>query len=179
MQEYDAVVYDLDGTLVRLVVDWDRVERELTDRLADAGVDPDGLSAWELLDAGEAAGIGEEVDGLIANHEQEGAHQAERLPAADELADLAAPTAVCSLNCETAVRTALERHGLDEFVDAVVGRDSVATRKPDPGPLLAALEPLAVPPERALFVGDSERDAETAERAGADFRYVDGEPSGH
>jgi phosphoglycolate phosphatase len=179
VQEYDAIVYDLDGTLVRLVVDWERVERELTDRLADAGVDPDGLTAWELLDAGEAAGIGEEVDRLIADHELAGARRAERLPTADELADVDVPVAVCSLNCEEACRIALECHDLADRIAVVVGRDTVATRKPDPAPLLAALEPLDVLPERALFVGDSERDATAAERAGVDFRYVGGEPSSH
>lgn len=173
------MVYDLDGTLVDLVVDWDLVESELTDRLAAAGVDPDGLTAWELLDAGQAAGIGEEVDALIADHEREGARRSERLPTADELDGLRIPAAVCSLNCEAACRTALERHGLNGLVDVVVGRDSVPTRKPDPAPLLAALAPLDVPPERALFVGDAERDAETAERSGTDFRYVDGTAPEH
>ena len=75
---------------------------------------------------------------------------------------------------EAACRTALDVHDLASHVEAVVGRDTVATRKPDPEPLLAALDPLDVPPERALFVGDSERDAVTAERAGMDFRYVEG-----
>ena len=171
-EEYDAVVYDLDGTLVRLVVDWARVERELEDRVADAGVDPDGYSAWELLDEAEAAGIGEAVERLIADHEIEGARRSERLPTADELVALDVPAAVCSLNCERACEIALERHDLLDHVEAVVGRDSVDGRKPAPGPLLAALEPLDVPPERALFVGDSGTDERAAERAGLDFRYV-------
>jgi phosphoglycolate phosphatase len=64
-------------------------------------------------------------------------------------------------------------------VDAVVGRDSVPARKPDPEPLLAALDALDVPPNRALFVGDSASDAEAAERAGVAFRYVGDGPSGH
>lgn len=166
------MVYDLDGTLVRLVVDWARVERKLEDRVADAGVDPDGYSAWELLDEAEAAGVGAAVERLIADHEIEGARSSERLPAADELVDLDLPATVCSLNCERACRIALERHDLLSHVEAVVGRDSVEGRKPDPGPLLAALEPLAVPPERALFVGDSATDETAADSAGLDFRYV-------
>jgi phosphoglycolate phosphatase len=174
VQSHDAVVYDLDGTLVRLVVDWERVEAELADCAADAGIDPAGQDAWALLDAGEAAGLGEEMEALVADHEREGARRSERLPTADELAGLDVPAAVCSLNCEAACRTALQRHDLLEHVEAVVGRDSVAGRKPDSGPLLAALEPLGVPPDRALFVGDSERDAVSADHAGLDFRYVRG-----
>ena len=49
----------------------------------------------------------------------------------------------------------------------VVGGDSLAARKPDPAPLHAALAALA--PGPAIFVGDSEIDAETAERAGVLF----------
>lgn len=170
--DHDAVVYDLDGTIVRLVVDWDRVERELADRLADAGVDPAGRSAWALLDAGAAAGVGEEFEALVADHERKGARRSERLPTADELVAREAPVAVCSLNAEAACRVALRRHGLADHVDAVVGRDTVAERKPAPEPVLAALEPLDVAPERALFVGDSKQDERAAERAGVAFRYV-------
>jgi len=48
----------------------------------------------------------------------------------------------------------------------------VATHKPDPEPLLATLEDLGVEPANALFVGDSPRDKETAERAGVAFESV-------
>jgi phosphoglycolate phosphatase len=58
-------------------------------------------------------------------------------------------------------------------VDAVVGRDSVETHKPDPEPLLATLEGMGCSPDDAEFVGDSERDEVAAERAGVRFRWVD------
>jgi len=171
--DYDAVVYDLDGTLVDLLVDWEAVAADVADVLGDAGVDARGVGLWEMLNLADEAGVPDAVEAAIAAHEREGARRSRRLPTADELTDGGPPAAVCSLNCEAACRLALETHGLDDLVEAVVGRDSVDTRKPDPEPLLAALEPLGVPPERALFVGDSERDAEAARRAGTAFRWVD------
>ena len=36
---YDAVVYDLDGTLVDLAVDWDAVARDVASLLEARGVD--------------------------------------------------------------------------------------------------------------------------------------------
>jgi phosphoglycolate phosphatase len=36
---HDGVVYDLDGTLVRLAVDWDRVHRDLSEALEERGLD--------------------------------------------------------------------------------------------------------------------------------------------
>ncbi|MCG1003616.1 MULTISPECIES: HAD family hydrolase [Halobacterium] len=172
MTDYEAVVYDLDGTLVRLAVDWAVVEREVADRLREAGVDPSAYDMWEMLDAAEDAGVGADVDELIASHERDGATRAERLSSADELAGLDVPTAVCSLNCEAACRTALGRHDLLDSFRVVAGRDTVPARKPDPRALTWVLDELGVAPEDALFVGDSASDEVTAERAGAAFRWV-------
>lgn len=175
MPEYDAVVYDLDGTLVRLVVDWAACEAELGSLLADVGVDASGLDAWELLRAAEEVGAGEDAEALISAYERDGARDAVTLETADEVRTWEVPVGVCSLNCEAACRTALERADLLDAVDVVVGRDSHPERKPHPGPLEAAIEALGAQPESCLFVGDSDSDRITAERAGAAFRSV---PSG-
>ena len=179
---YDAVVYDLDGTLVHLAVDWDAVADDVIDVYAEHAVKLPGSDLWELLGAAEEYGLGEAVEEAIAAHERDGARRSTRLPLADlleepstvdrEAASEGPPVAVCSLNCEAACRIALETHGLDDGVDAVVGRDTVGTWKPDPEPLLAAIDALGADPSRAVFVGDSERDAVTAERAGVPFVFV-------
>jgi HAD superfamily hydrolase (TIGR01509 family) len=170
--DYDAVVYDLDGTLVDLAVDWAAVNEAARALFGGTGVDP-GENLFEMLDRAGEAGLDGQVEATIADHERAGAREATRGPLADELATLDAPAAVCSLNCEAACRTALSKHDLAAHAEVVVGRDSVASRKPDPEPLLAALEQLGVPPTRAVFAGDSERDETTARRAGVDFRWVD------
>ena len=170
IDDYDAVVYDLDGTLVRLAVDWDAVAREVGGVLESRGVTPpDDL--WAMLDRADETGHREAVEATLAAHETEGARNSERLAHADGV-PRGVPVGVCSLNCEAACRIALETHGLADSVSAVVGRDSLATRKPDPEPLLAVVRKLGVAPERTLFVGDSESDEVAARRAGTDFRYV-------
>jgi phosphoglycolate phosphatase len=169
--EYDAVVYDLDNTLVRLAVDWDAVSDACAAVLRERGVEP-GADLWVMLDQAATHGCRDAVEDVIAEHERDGARESERLPLADEL-PLSVPTAVCSLNCEAACRLALEVHDLAEHVDAVVGRDTVATEKPDPEPLLAAVDSLAADPGRTLFVGDSERDEATANHADVPFAYVE------
>ncbi|KTG08723.1 phosphoglycolate phosphatase [Haloprofundus marisrubri] len=177
-ETYDAVVYDLDGTLVDLLVDWNQAASDAEARFADAGVDAAGMDLWAMLDLADQEGMRPEIEAVIADHEREGARSSTRLTLADGVADHAAPVGVCSLNCEDACRIALDVHELTGYVDSVVGRDSVATRKPDPEPLLTVLRELGVDPEGALFVGDSARDEKTADRAGVAFRYVDGGPSG-
>ena len=171
MTAYDALVYDLDGTLVRLDVDWDRVTEASATVLAARGVDTDGMSLWDVLEVATARGLRATVEETICEHERDGAQTADRLGLADRLpADV--PVAVCSLNCEAACRIALERHELDSHVSAIVGRDTVETHKPDPEPLLTAVRALDAQPSRSLFVGDTERDERTAQRAGVPFEYA-------
>jgi phosphoglycolate phosphatase len=171
--DYDAeaVVFDLDGTLVRLAVDWDAVAADVAAALRERGVEPRS-DLWSNLGYADEVGHRSLVEDVIADHECEGARRSTRLATADDL-PLSVPVGVCSLNAERACRTALEAHDLAAHVGPVIGRDSVGgPYKPDPEPLLAAVRDLGVAPGDALFVGDSERDAVAAERAGVPFRYV-------
>ncbi len=179
MTEYDAVVYDLDGTLVRLDVDWDAAAVDVREVYEEAAIDPPSDDLWDLLALSEEVGLDDEVEAVLAAHERDGARTSEQLAHADELLAREGPVGVCSLNSEAACRLALERHGLLEAVDVVVGRDTVTNRKPHPEPLLVAVRALSVEPERTLFVGDSARDEETAKQAGTAFEYVGDGPSGH
>ncbi len=171
----EAVVYDLDGTLLRLAVDWSGLAVELRERFTRAGVEADDWSVWDCYHRAADHGLADEVEAAITERELEGAEAAERLPAADDLAGLSIPIGVCSLNAEAACRAALERHGLLEHVDAVVGRDTVGPVKPDPAPLLAAVESLGAEPGAAYYIGNREKDAEAARRAGVPFAYVSGD----
>lgn len=63
-------------------------------------------------------------------------------------------------------RDILEHFGLTELFSVVIGGDSLTRRKPHPAPLLAALKALGGP---GIYVGDSEVDSETAQRAEIPF----------
>jgi phosphoglycolate phosphatase len=170
--EYDAIVYDLDGTLVRLDVDWGAVAERCAAVLRARGHDVSGADIWEMREVAAANGLLDRVDEAIAEFERDGARSARRLALADELPH-SVPVGVCSLNCEAACRIALELHGIDGHVDAVVGRDSHETVKPDPEPLLHAADLLGAEPSTTLFVGDSDSDREAAAAAGLDFQWVE------
>jgi phosphoglycolate phosphatase len=172
------IVYDLDGTLVDLQVDWDAARQAVSAEFATIGLAVDGCDLWDLLDLAEAEGHVETFEDIVGPRECDGARASTRLPLADELLVHEGAVGVCSLNCEAACREALSVHELSHGVDAVVGRDSVATRKPDPEPLLATLSAMGVDREEAVFVGDSARDEEAAQRAGVEFRWVDGVADG-
>ncbi len=73
---------------------------------------------------------------------------------------------ICTNKPEQPARDILKKLNLHPF-DCVIGGDSLPKRKPDPAPLHAACDALGSGP--VLYVGDSEVDAETAERAGIPF----------
>lgn len=55
----------------------------------------------------------------------------------------------------------------------VRGESEITPKKPDPRGALSVAENLGVEPRRCIFVGDSEIDAETAQRAGMKFVAVE------
>ncbi len=71
--------------------------------------------------------------------------------------------AICTNKPEGPTRAILRHFGLAELFPVIIGGDTLPQRKPDPAPLRAALAGLG--PGKALFVGDSEVDAATAEAA--------------
>lgn len=76
----------------------------------------------------------------------------------------------------------LERTGLARFFAVTLGGDVLATRKPDPAPLLHACARLGVPPANAVAIGDSMNDAQAARAAGmpvivVPYGYNEGRPA--
>jgi len=81
-----------------------------------------------------------------------------------------------AIGCALAVTTnkpyrpalaAIAHVGLDRFFNLIIGGDSLATRKPDPEMVHHAQRLLNRP--QALYIGDSEIDAATAQNAGLPF----------
>lgn len=76
------------------------------------------------------------------------------------------PLACVTNKPEGFARDLLAALGILEPIDAVVGGDTAATRKPDAAPARFAAEQLGVAIEACLVVGDSRIDVDTARNAG-------------
>ncbi|WP_135504342.1 phosphoglycolate phosphatase [Roseovarius aestuariivivens] len=74
---------------------------------------------------------------------------------------------LCTNKPESPARAVLRHLDLARFFPVIIGGDSLSQRKPDPAPLHAAIS--ASGARDAVFVGDSEVDAETSHRAGIPF----------
>lgn len=174
LDRFDAAVFDLDGTLVDLAVDWPAVHEEIEARF-DAFLDRP-LSAYGrngLFDAARANGAYDELAALLEGRERAGAADASGLPAIELLASLACPVGVCTANATSAAEVSLDRFGVRDAVDAIVARETTRAGKPDPAPLLACVDRLGVEPGNVVFVGDEPTDAEAAAGAGTSFLHVD------
>ena len=74
---------------------------------------------------------------------------------------------VCTNKPEAPTRAILQAFDLTQFFSAVIGGDTLAVKKPDPAPLYRATTQLGR--QHAVYVGDSEVDAQTATRASLPF----------
>ncbi|MEM6940908.1 MAG: HAD-IA family hydrolase [Pseudomonadota bacterium] len=74
---------------------------------------------------------------------------------------------VCTNKLHRPAMAVLEHLQIARFFGTVWGGDNPLARKPDPAPLLAAFDDLGSGPR--IYVGDSEVDAETAQRAKVPF----------
>lgn len=79
---------------------------------------------------------------------------------------------ICTNKPQGPTRAILEHFNLTRMFSVVIGGDTLPQRKPDPAPLLAAITALGSGP--AIFVGDSEVDAETARNAQIPFALFTG-----
>lgn len=75
----------------------------------------------------------------------------------------------------------LRVHDLTQYFDKIISGDTLSTKKPDPAAIHHCLGTWEIKPNRALFVGDSSIDAQTAQRAGVSvwllpYGYNMGEP---
>ncbi len=75
----------------------------------------------------------------------------------------------------------LERMGLADYFATVISGDTLEVKKPDPAVIHLACEHLEVEPQQALMIGDSANDALAAQRAGmpvllVTYGYSEGVP---
>lgn len=157
MNDMQAVIFDMDGTLVNSSYDWPTIRRDLgvtggsiIDELNHLP-EPARSSRWVELEA-----IEERATDAATVHR-----------GATELLDLLSakglPTALVTNNSEANTLRLLDRFQL--HFDVVLTRDS-GLWKPSGAPIVEAARRLGVPADRCLGVGDSHYDILAAREAG-------------
>jgi phosphoglycolate phosphatase len=178
---FDAILFDYDGTLAILNLDFAAMRRHLHMFTVSQGVSPqelDGLDILEMLAwaAGwlrqhspeQADRYARDAEQLIQAMEVEAARSSGLLPGVPEL--LAAlrheqiGVGIVTRNCDAAVRVTFPH--IDTYCQAFIPRNRVAQVKPHPAHLQVALDCLKTTPERALMVGDGAMDIQAGKALG-------------
>ncbi|KUF12812.1 phosphoglycolate phosphatase [Pseudoponticoccus marisrubri] len=176
------IVFDLDGTLIDSAPDIHALANRI---LQGEGCAPISMAQTRVFignGAGvfvarmrAAAGLPETAQTRLQEAFVEGYRDAVTLTepyahvveALDRLAGQGHALGICTNKPLTPCKAVLRHLGLEARFATVWGGDSLPARKPDPAPLHAAFDALGDGPR--LYVGDSEVDAETAQRAGVPF----------
>ena len=87
-------------------------------------------------------------------------------------------TAICTNKPEAMAEELLTRLGVRSLFGSLIGADTLPVRKPDPAPLVAAVDRAGGDVARAMLVGDTETDRETARAAGVPCLLVTFGPDG-
>ena len=161
------VVFDLDGTLADTALDLVETLNVILER--------EGLAPLPLNEARDLIGAGARALITRGFHVRQKPLSPERL---DELAAQGYALAVCTNKMQDHSRRLLAELGiLDRFV-FLAGRDTYPICKPDPRHLTYTIADAKGDPQRAVLIGDSKTDVDTARAAnipviGVDFGYTE------
>jgi len=182
-----AVVFDLDGTIVKFNIDYKAVRAEVRSFLIKEGMPASVLSLnesiFEMLkkteifmkNNGKTPAKIEEVRrkalAIAEKYELEAAKTTSLQPGITEvlktLRDMGLKIGICTVNSQKSVDHILKKFGIAKFFDTVTTRDAVKNVKPITEHLEATLKALGVNPKEALVVGDSPADMRCAKELGA------------
>jgi len=177
---FDAVMFDLDGTLVDTAPDMVAVlqamqgEYDLRPIDYESGRSQVSNGAIGLLSVGFPdieVSYGDDLHLDFLERYAEMICEQSRVFAGmeallDQLDESDRPWGVVTNKPEHLTHPLLDALDLASRTACIVSGDSLSVRKPDPAPLLLACDIAGVEPHRAIYVGDAERDIEAGLRAG-------------
>jgi phosphoglycolate phosphatase len=178
----EAIIFDYDGTLVRLNINFAVIRQEVERFLDDYGIEPDKLNGLYILEMIEEAKrlISEQdllegrsfytkVHKLVTDHEIRAAKKGKIFPGVMDMLMLlkkrGLKIGIITRNCDKAVKVVFPN--IELFCDVFIPRDYIMRVKPHPYHLVMALKEMAVDnPAHCLMVGDHESDIEMGKRMG-------------
>lgn len=178
----DTILFDFDGTLVRLNVNFPAMREAVLDLVISYKVPRGGLNnlfALEMIEAGRkfVSRIGPDAESeyerrafeIVRGFEMEGAQEGSLIDGVREMLGEARrrglKTGVVTRNCRDAVGAIFPE--IADFCGIVVTREDTARVKPHPDHLRTALRSLERPPSRAVMVGDHPMDIKAGRSIGA------------
>ena len=174
-----AVIFDFDGTLAVLNIDFSTMKDQLLDLIRQVGVDEGEIREKYLLEMidevcdilakkGDPDEFYRQAHRILHQIEMEAAGQGNLISGAREalnaLRERKVKIGIVTRNCEEAVREVFP--DIESYCDVFVSRDSVRNVKPHPDHLHSAMAALGVTGKESVMVGDHTLDIQAGNRVG-------------
>ncbi|TFG07132.1 MAG: HAD family hydrolase [Promethearchaeota archaeon] len=179
------LVFDLDGTIVDLAVDWKKLKKELSQRYSRLyGENCDFHSISGCLDYVVEKKDKEELNNffnLIESHETKNLDEniqinetvffIKNLELFNVNEDV--KLSVLSLNTRKTITESLKLINILDKFDFIVGREDVRKWKPNPEGLLKVQEHYGCKKEEMIYFGDMKKDLQAGQDAGIETHLID------
>jgi phosphoglycolate phosphatase len=178
---WKAIVFDFDGTLAKLNIDFTTMRSDVLDLISHHRIPAEGIRKLHILEMIDAAGVllaaerPEEAapfrhaaHALITAREIKAAEQGELFDTTkmllSELKGRFIRTGVVTRNCRAALLRIFP--DIEHYCQTVLTREDPFRVKPHPDHLMAALNALGAAPSEAAMVGDHPLDIRLARETG-------------
>lgn len=199
LSHYQAVLFDLDGTLCdtaldftlalnRLLADEQRQSLSLSQVRAQVSNGALALIQQAFPDIEDEHTLLSLRARLVDYYQQHIVWHTQIYPGLEKLlAQLASkqiPWGVVSNKPESLTREIMQRLNFSYAASAIVGGDTLKVAKPHPEPLLLAAEHCQIAPQHCLYIGDHHRDVAAAKAAGmtavaVSYGYISSDDNPH
>ncbi len=181
LRDIRAVVFDFDGTLAVLNIDFSQMRDEVFKLMRKYGIDESSIEEKYLLEiidevvpilskrnSSAAEEFYQKAHLILHEIEMKAAEEGRILPGVKEvlvsLKRKGIKVGIVTRNCEEAVRKVLP--DIEKFCDIFISRDSIRRVKPHPEHMTSVLTALHVSGKETVMVGDHPIDIQAGKRVG-------------
>ncbi|KKK44699.1 hypothetical protein LCGC14_0597450 [marine sediment metagenome] len=181
----NIIVFDLDGTIVRLSVDWMSLKEKLYNdykKIYSENCSFESISTClsKLVEKGDEEVLGNFFE-IIRQYELVNIY--DNQPIKETIffinnleifgLDKSVKLAILSLNTRKTIVTSLKLANISYKFDYIIGREDVRNWKPDPEGLLRIQDFYKVKKEEMIYFGDLKKDILTGKSAGIDVFLIE------
>jgi len=183
-----AVIFDLDGTLIRSSIDFVKMKNLIIAHFLSLGVDSEDFSSsrptFEIVQKGievlrkkwpeqRVSRVRRDIDQIMTDVEMEQVDSVSVIPGVSEtvklLKEKGIKIGILTRSCREYALRSLEATELSKLVDFVAARDDIDRPKPDPDQVIMLAQKLNAKLEATLMVGDHPIDALCARNSNVRF----------
>lgn len=178
MKDYEAYLFDWDGTIGKTLELWIEVLRNQFEKLGRRDISDEQIVStigrWVEIPR-EFSLTSAQFDAFNTNVQAEFREKLINVAlyrgiteCLERLGNHSKKLALITSNWRAAVNDMLRHHSLENTFDLIITIEDVKAHKPDPEGIEMALKKLGVGKDKAVMLGDSEKDLGAAKNAGID-----------